>query len=293
MRSRIFSESAPAANRRNPAHKRILAVLSIVFGLYTVTLLFPFAWMLFNSVKTKNEFFAAQWALPERVLWSNYAEIFRLFDLGSMIINSLILCIGCATVAVLSTCFASYALAKFRFRLHKVVYWMAISGLLFPIAGGLPSLYKLMQDIHLFDTHIGIILMAASGFGMNFLLMYAYMRNISDAYIEAAAIDGAGYWRTFIQIILPQTTGLTGTLWILGFIGMWNNFETTFVFLPSYQTIATGIKYIGDNITSGEYALDYPKYFAAILLTTLPMVVLFLIFQKRIMQLSLGGGIKG
>ena len=111
--------------------------------------------------------------------------------------------------------------------------------------------------------------------------------------MEAAVIDGAGYWRTFIQIILPQTTGLTGTLWILGFIGMWNNFETTFVFLPSYQTIATGIKYIGDNITSGEYALDYPKYFAAILLTTLPRVVLFLIFQKRIMQLSLGGGIKG
>lgn len=279
--------------KRNPAHKKVLIVFLIIFIVYSSILAFPFLWMIFNSFKDKTEFFHSQWTLPTQFRIENYIEIFRVFDLGEMILNSVILCVACPTVSIISTSFAAYALAKFRFRLNRFFFGMSLVPMVVQIAGGMSALYLLMLNIGLFDTHLGIILMSAGGMGMNFLLVYGVFKNVSDTYMEAATIDGAGYWRTFLTIMLPQASGILGTLWVLGFIGQWNDYGTVAIFLPSHQTISTGIKYIGDNITAGEYVLDYPKYFAAIIITALPVVLLFLFFQDSIMRISLGGGLKG
>lgn len=279
--------------RRNPAHKKILIAFTVVFALYAAVLLFPFLWMILNSFKEKTEFFDAQWSLPNKLLFSNYLEIFKVFNLGEMFLNSIILCVACPTIGIISTSFAAYAIAKFRFKLNRFFFYLSLVPMVVQIAGGLSATYLLMFKLGLYDTHLGIILMSAGGMGMNFLLVYGVFTNVSDTYMEAATIDGAGYWRTFLQIMLPQATGILGTLWVLSFIGHWNDYGTVTIFLPSHQTISTGIKYIGDNITSGEYVLDYPKYFAAIIITSLPVVALFLLFQDSIMRISLGGGLKG
>lgn len=279
--------------KRNPAHKKVLIVFLVIFIIYSAILAFPFLWMIFNSFKDKTEFFDSQWSLPVHFRIDNYYEIFRIFNLGEMITNSLILCIACPTISAISTSFAAYALSKFHFRLNRFIFGLLLVPMVVLIAGGSSAMYLLMLNIGLFDTHLGIVLMSASGAGMNMLLIYGVFKNISDTYMEAATIDGAGYWRTFLTIMLPQASGIIGTEWILGFIGQWNDYGTVAIFLPSHQTISTGIKYIGDNITSGEYVLDYPKYFAAIIITALPVVLLFLAFQDSIMRISLGGGLKG
>ena len=115
--------------------------------------------------------------------------------------------------------------------------------------------------------------------------------------MEAAEIDGAGYFTVFFKVMLPHAMGLVGTLWIIAFIGQWNDYASARLFLgaePEYATIATGLQWLYQALKGKDeqYKNNYPMYYAAVIVTVIPMVVLFLCFQKQIMKLSLGGGIK-
>ena len=128
---------------------------------------------------------------------------------------------------------------------------------------------------------------------MNFLLVYSVFKNVSRTYMEAAEIDGADDFTVFVKIMLPQAIGIVGTLWMLSFIGCWNEYASYQLFLPSHPTVSTALVSIQTNVTSGIYANHYPEFFAAIMISILPVIAIFLVFQEQIMQISLGGGIKG
>lgn len=286
----MYKKQKPTEDVRemDKAHKPILTAMLVLFILYTFTLIFPFVWMFFNSFKDKVDFQFRQWELTP-VYLENYLEVFIEYDLLGMLFNSVVLCVGVSTLSLFATCSAAHCLANFRFKLNKVLYYLAISVMFIPVAGSLATTYKLMYDTHLINTHIGVILLSSSGFGFNFLLMYSVYLNISPTYAEAAELDGAGYWRTFLTIITPQASAMVIAVWILSFIGVWNNYETVYLFLGGYPTLSVGVYEISQE---AELTGNYPQLFAIILLTTLPMVIVFLCFQERIMQFSLGGGIK-
>ena len=103
-------------------------------------------------------------------------------------------------------------------------------------------------------------------------------------------MDGAGYWRTFLQILTPQAANLIAAQWVMGFIGTWNDFSGPYLFLPSHPTLGVGVKEISDKIDLGY---SYPELFATIVLMLIPTLILYFSFQKKIMTVSLGGGIKG
>ena len=142
---------------------------------------------------------------------------------------------------------------------------------------------------------IGMLLTATSGFGFPFLIFSSVFQNISKTYHEAAEIDGAGNWRIFLQIYLPQLSAVFGAQWLLGFIGIWNDYMTPYLYLPSHQTLSVGIYTISSQVSNGfsQFSGDYPKLFAAMIISIVPVVVLFMAFQKKIMNFSMGGGIKG
>ena len=296
----MFGDNAKKEIKRmDKSHKAILITLCVVFMIYSLTLLLPFVWMFINSMKSFDEFInlTSPFEFPERFSFINYVEVFGEFKVFTMLGNSLILCFSIPTVTVLASSFIAYALCKFRFRINVVVYFIAISSMVIPISGTLASTYGLMSSLKLNDTFLGVIFMSSSGMGFNFLIMNSAFKNISGAYSEAAEIDGAGQWRIFFQIIYPQVMPIASTIWILGFIGVWSNYETPYFFLESHETISIGVKRISDMIDGrgggGRYTGDYPKLFSAILITTLPMVLLYLGFQEKIMNFAIGGGIKG
>ncbi len=271
-------------------HKTVLIVLCVIFMLYSLSLLFPFVWMFFNSVKDKVDFRYRPTEFPTEWLFSNYIVIFEEFDIFEMLGNSLILCLAIPTVSAISTSCMAYALSRFKFKGRDFFFYLSISTMFISIEGGLASQYKLMYDLDLIDSHLGVILKAASGVGFNFLLMHSIFSGISDTYSEAAEIDGASNLRVFVQIIMPQAMPVVMAIWILSFIGVWNDFSTPYLYLQSHPTISLGLKNISDKVAISG---DYPKMFATILITSLPIVLLFLIFQKKIMLITLGGGLKG
>ena len=279
--------------KRIAAHKKYLIVTCVIFSIYAVGLIFPELWLLVNSFKDYVEFSDAPWALPQGLQWSNYAFIFENFAMGEAFINSIILCLACPTAGVISTTFAAYALSKFDFRGKKILYYMHILPMLIAITGSTSTMYMLFNDLGIYDTFFSMIWSSAGGTGMNFLLVYAVFKNVSRTYMEAAEIDGASDFTVFVKIMIPQAIGIIGTLWMLSFIGQWNEYASYQLFLPSHPTVSTALVSIQTNVTSGIYANHYPEFFAAIMISILPVIVLFLAFQEQIMQISLGGGIKG
>ena len=275
-------------------HRAVLVVLCVLFALYALTIIYPLGWMLVNSLETKQEFLNNPWPMPQQLMFCNYVEVFQMFDLASMLFNSLSLSLTVPTASLFATACVSYAVAKYKFPGKRVLYFIAISIMFIPTTGSLPVMFRLMLDLHLYDTLIGMILKGATGFGMNFHILYGIFSGVSDTYAEAAKIDGASNWRVFLQIMMPQARSTMFAVWILGFIGNWNDYASAYMFYPSHETLAVGLKRVSDNITTaGDFTLDYPKLFAAVIITITPVIIIFAACQKQIIRLNMGGGIKG
>ncbi len=268
-----------------------MGVLFVLFCVYAATLLLPLVWMLINSFKPNdNEFFYNQWQFTSftldnyKILFSGENNILQMFG------NTLILSIAIPTVSTFFSLCAGHAVASFDYKLKNVFYFIFLMPMFVSVAGTTPYVYKLLNDTGLFDTHIGLILMSCGVSGFGFLMYYSIFKNISHTYSEAAMIDGAGYWRTFLQVLTPQAKDMIVAQWVMGFIGTWNDFTGPYLFLPSHSTLGVGVKKISDEIGLGR---SYPELFANIILMLIPMLVLYFVFQKKIMTVSLGGGIKG
>ena len=279
--------------KRIAAHKKYLIITCVIFSIYTVILIFPEVWLLINSFKDFVEFSDSPWGIPQQIQWSNYGFIFENFAMGTAFINSIVLCLFCPTAGLISTTFAAYALSKFDFKGKKFLYSIHILPMLVCITGSTSTMYMFFNDLGIYDTFFSWSWSSASGVGMNFLLVYAVFKNVSRTYMEAAEIDGASDFTVFFKIMLPQAVGIVGTLWMLSFIGSWNEYASYQLFLPSHPTVSTALVSIQTNVTSGFYANHYPEFFAAIMISIIPVIAIFLVFQEQIMQMSLGGGIKG
>lgn len=283
----------------------IKIAFTVIFTLYTIVLFTPFVWMLLNSFKDgAREYFESNtWAFPKDWKFSNYAALFELEDESlnffNMFFYSIIYCLIVPTTGCISTTLAAYVMAKYKFKAQKVLLAIFLIPMIVHIAGTGSSMVLLFNRMG-FDNmpFVGIALMAASGVGMNFLLVYSLFKTVSDTYMEAARIDGAGQFRIFGEIMLPHAMGIVGTIWVIGAIGAWNDYATPKIYLEDSEiyTIALGIQKIQSKVlsTNGDafFRNNFPVFYAAIIISLIPVIVVFLIFQKKIMSLSLGGGIK-
>lgn len=277
--------------RKKRENGTIMEVLFVLFCIYAATLLLPLVWMFINSFKpNNNEFFYSQWKFTS-FTFDNYKILFNSQNnILEMFVNTLILSLSIPTVSTFFSLCAGHAVGSFDYKLKNVIYFIFLMPMFVAVAGTTPYMYKLLHDLGLFDKHIGLIVMSCGSSGMGFLMYYSVFKNISNTYSEAAMIDGAGYWRIFLQILVPQAKDLIVAQWVMGFIGSWNDYAGPYLFLPSHPTLGVGIKEISDKVDLGH---SYPELFANIILMLVPMLILYFAFQKKIMTVSLGGGIKG
>lgn len=280
-----------------------LIVFAVIFAIYAFVLIFPFYWIFINSLKDRTQFAQSTWSFPTDWAFTNYRQLFELqnvkrdFDILEMFKNSLILCLIVPTMSTISTTTAAYVMAKYKFKGRSILFFVYLIPMIVSIASTTSATLRLFEKLGFNNMpFVGIAFMAANGMGLGFLLIYAVFKSTSDTYMEAARIDGAGHLRTFFQVMLPHAMGIIGTNWVLGFIGTWNDYITPKIFLGrNYYTIATGLEQIHIWVTGvGEefFINNYPLYFAAIILSIIPIILLLVIFQKQIMKISLGGGIK-
>ena len=248
--------------------------------------------MLVNSFKTNMDFFQDIWNIPSDPLLDNYESIWKQMDLPSYFKNSIIVTVAGTVVSVLSSACAAYVIAKYKFPGSKLLYSMAVVVMLIPSIGTIAALYRFMIDTGLFDTHLGLILLYSGGFGFNFILLHGFFKSVSWSYAEAGFIDGASDAQVFFKIMLPQARPGIIAVAIIQAINIWNDYFNPYMFMqdPKKQTLAVGIYSL---VQQQSYAADWPKLFAAMIIATVPVLIVYALFSNKIIENTVAGGLKG
>lgn len=274
--------------------KIVLHLFSAIFFIYMMTLIFPFLWTLYNSVKDNREFFAAGgvWSLPKKWMLDNYVNVWKEYNLVIYFINSIKITVIGTFLGVISSAVGSYVVAKYEFKLKKFIYITAISVMLIPSIGSISALYKFMNHTGLYNTHTGIILLYSGGLGFSFIVLYGFFKGISWSYAEAAFVDGASDWTVFFRVMLPQAKPALGAVAMIQGINIWNDYFTPFMFLSdkSKLTLAVGLRQI---VLEQSYSADWTKMFAAMIIATVPVIIVYAIFQNTLIENTVAGGLKG
>ena len=292
--SKVYSPEKYTVKKKDVGYHATKWIVFVIFVIYGITLLFPFGWMLLNSFKTGNDFMNNMFGLPKVFDGMNFIQVLQYEmptgqTIASMILMSFLITIGGTLINIFFSACAAYCLAKFKFPGREVIYAVAIFTMIVPIVGTLPSQIKMMETFHLDRTVIGVLFLYSGCFGFNFILLYSSFSSVSNSYLEAASIDGAGRFKTFFQIVLPQVKGSLIACSVLQAIGLWNDYTTPMLFLPEdYQTLAVGLFKL-----QTEFKTDYPMLFASMLFAIVPILVLYLAFQKKIIKSTNAGGLKG
>lgn len=257
-------------------------------GLVLVVL--PFVWMVVSSFKPEAEVMAVPptwW--PENVTTSNYTTLFTTLDFPTYFANSAIVAVSVALGNVVFCSMLGYALAKLEFPGKRVVFGLVLGTLMVPGVVTFIPLFVLTTNIGLANTLPGMILPFLAGpFGV--FLMRQYVLTIPDELIQAARVDGAGELRIFFSVVLPLCGPAVATLGVLTFLGSWNNFLWPLVIATSEDKytlpVALALYSVGQNATK------YGLLLAGSVVVVLPVLAVFLVLQRRIMQGIAMTGIK-
>lgn len=279
--------------KRSGTDLTFMWIMFALFVLYAISLLFPFLWCFMNSFKGMQEFFYNVNGLPVVWYFDNWKTSFTLsidnnITIPQMYLNSVILTVGCTFFSMFSCSATAYVLTKFDFYGKSAIYTAAIVIMMIPTMGSMAAMYRLYNNTGLINTYTGIFITSMGGFGSGFLLLYGFYKNLSWTYAEAAQIDGAGHFRIYFGIMLPMAVPALTAVGILTGIGFWNDYFTVYMYAPEKANIAYGIQRI-----SSEAGADLPQVFAAMMLSVIPVLVVFACFQKTIMQNTAVGGVKG
>lgn len=204
--------------------------------------------------------------------------------------NSIWFSVGATLMKMMATIFFAYAVARFEFPGRKLLYGFVILQMMLPVYGQTSANYSLLSKLGLVDTPL-FLLAQGAGHGMFFLIAYSFFRNLPSEYVEASKMDGAGPFTIFFKVMLPLAKPITSALAIMQFIACWNDYQNVIIYLKSYPTLSGALYTLKDQ--AFNLGLQTPQYFAGIILSVLPVAILFLVFNKQIMENVSVGGLKG
>ena len=285
---------AVTAIKDHASQKRRNAIMRffIYFFLIVITafMLLPFLWMLSSSFKENKDVFGfpIQW-IPENPRWQNYVDIWTEIPLLTFIKNTAKITIVVTLLQLFTSSFAAYAFAKMQFKGKNVLFLGYIATIAVPWQAYMVPQFMMMSSWGLNNTHLAIMcLQAFSAFGV--FLMKQFSETIPTEMLEAARIDGASEVRTFVSIVFPMVKPGVGALAIFTFVNTWNDYFLQLIMLQRREvlTISTGIARL-----QGEVSSDFGLIMAGAALAAIPIVAVFLMFQKYFTQGITMGAVKG
>lgn len=267
--------------------------MNLVLWIFSLSCIFPLVWMLYSSFKEKRAFNADIIGLPKSPTLINYIRILtnKDYHLGESMWNSVRTTVLSIVLIVLFSYVVGYILARVRFKLNRVLYAMFLMGMLIPVHSLLVPIYVVFRNCGLSNRWFTLLLPYISfGLPMGIFLVEGYVKGIPVSLEEAAAIDGSTFSKTLFQVILPICKPILVTVAIIQVFSCWNEFSFALVLIKSVglQTVPLALTQF-----KGQFASDYPKQMAAMLITMAPIVVLYFAFSKQIIKGMVSGAVKG
>lgn len=268
---------------------------SIFLGIIASTYVFAYLWGVLAGMKSHDEIILRPFTLPEN--WSNirnYIDVFSMLEVRGvkffgMIENTLMLVLVGPLLAIGGSSILAYIVAKYRFPGRNLLISINVVVISLPIIGGTAATYRLFSRLGMINSPL-LLLNFIGNFGANFLYMLSCFNNTSSAYMEAARIDGAGHYSIMFKIMLPLAMPMMSALWILSLISVWNDVHMPLLFWNRRPTLATGIYLFNLEMT---YRARMDILMAAVIISSIPPLILFAIFHNKILSNVTFGGIKG
>ena len=291
----------------------VMVVLGIILALYVIAFAILIIWGFLTSVKayqgTFNVFRHNEMKFPEGMPWEwewkNYATVVNSLvatnyvwvdgvrqkvraDIVDMMVNTAFYTVGGASVMTFLPCVVAYATSKTQFKFSKIFDAVILIVMVIPIVGSYPSEIQLLNDLGIYDSWIGYYVTKAHCISAYYLIFTALFRSVSYTYSEAAYIEGAGEYTVMLRVIMPLARTVILTIFLIHFITIWNDYNTSLLYMPAHPSLAYGIFYL---VFQGDAALaKVPVKMAGSFLLFTPILALFLCFRKALMQnLSMGG----
>lgn len=285
----------------------LLTILCVILILYTVIFFIPILWSLITTLKDYKIYRLATARKDVELMlglnnmtFENFAMAFTEFKIpvldGSvhvteMFLNSILYAGGCALVNTMVPCVVAYLVARYDYALGKIVYGIVLVTMAIPIVGSLPSEIAMVERLNLMDSVFGLYVLKANFLGIYFLVFYAQFKAIPKDFTEAAEIDGASDAHIMLNIIFPIAMGTITTVILLNFITYWNDYQIPMIYWESRPVVAYGMYYFV-RVTQGQMGAT-PVKLSAMIIVAIPIIVLFLIFNQKIMANMSIGGVKG
>lgn len=274
--------------KRSNQSKQILLYIVAIF--FTVSFLLPVLYIILNAFKTSEELFSGVPSFfPRQWTFENFVVAIGKGNFAVYIKNSLIVAVVSTFFMVLLNTMAGYALAKFKFKGSTFIMILILSTIMLPLEVIMVPIFDMLNMTGLYNSLWALIIPpAATPTGM--FIMRQFLVTIPDEIMQSARIDGAGEWRIFSQIIVPNAKPAIATLGIFSFMWRWNDYVWPLIAIsdPDKYTLQLAISNF-----SGEYAVDWNSMLAMSTISMVPMLIIFLIFQRQFVQGTATSGMKG
>ncbi len=259
---------------------------------FVLFMLLPLIWIIISSFKTNLEFEAySALSLPKKWQFSNYLNALKLSNLPRMFVNSIIVAIFTTVINLVVSAMAAFALSRENFKGNGLILGLLLSGVLIPIIALMVPILKINTFLHLNDT-LGALILTYSAINLpiSIFLVHGFMSALPKELEESAVIDGCSFPQRFTRIIFPLTKPGLVTAGTLVFIYCWNEFTYAMILTVTEKarTIQLGIKYF-----QTQFVVDYTSMLAAIVITMIPMIVVYIFMHDKIISGMTAGAVKG
>jgi N-acetylglucosamine transport system permease protein len=276
---------------KNPVAKILFYGILLVWG---VSVIYPLLWTLLDALKNNNQFFKnAPWSVPEfPLLWSNFSYVWSKYNFSDYFVNSLVVTVGSTVLGLLLSATTAYVLARFKFRGSNALYLLYISSMMIPFVLALIPLFFLMNSMHLINTKIGLIVVYASSvLAFGIFVLIGFFKSLPKELEEASIVDGASYYGTFFRVMLPLSQPGLITIAIINVLNIWNEYIVGTILIndPTQYTLPVEI---GVMQAEMQYRTEWGPLFAALLITIIPVLIMYIFFQRQIASGITAGAVK-
>ncbi|HCV85168.1 MAG TPA: sugar ABC transporter permease [Deltaproteobacteria bacterium] len=260
---------------------------------WAVIVIFPMIWMIYSSLKTDQELFFSPWAPPMELQWDNFARAWTKAHVGDYLLNTLIVVIPALLLTLIISAMAAYVLARFEFVGRRFLFYMFLSGMLFPVFLALVPLFSLVNQLKMLNTFHGLILVyIAYSLPFTIFFLTGFFKTLPTEIEESAIMDGANPYQVFFKVMLPMASPGLISMGIFNFLGMWNQYVLPLVLISdeSKYMLSQGLAFM---LFKQFYENDWSALFAALTIIMVPTLIVYITFQKQIQDGITTGALKG
>ena len=291
-------------NEINRAERIYKLFIYLVLGLLAVLILIPVVWVMVASVKETIEHYGSPWALPTHIHWQNFVDAWTKANMGGYMLHSVTITAMALGILLVVALPASYCLARFKFVGNKLLNTCFMAGLFINVNYIVVPIYLMLSDADkwckttlgqamLLNNHFVVaVVYAATALPFTIYLLSSYFATLPHDFEEAAYIDGAGYWRTMLEIIFPMAKPSIITVILFNFLSFWNEYIIikTLVTNRDQWTLPAGLLNL---MQAQQSAAEYGPMYAGLVLVMLPVLGLYICVQKNLTKGMTVGGLKG